>query len=186
MDLTPADLLECQNCSFESGLIGWTTWDTQDPYYPLAVGGIGVNPEGRFFPSQPSDGALALLTGFDGSIPGLISAGRIVLLPAAGSAIMTFDYRAGWDLMGYGASLDRAFMVAISDPPSQEVIGLETILIVAAGSRLPDTGLRQGVIDLTRFAGKSILIEFLWDVPEGMTGPAFFQLDNIEIRIQNV
>ena len=177
----PAEL--CTNGSFESGtLTGWVVRDVAIPTYPIGVGGVGVNPYG-FFDSRPSHGEFALLTGFDGAGPGVISAGQTIDLPSGTSAILTFDYRAAWDLQGFGATQPRSFSVAVSGAAGQP-LAAETVLVAEANTLVVDTGVIQRSIDLSPFMGQTISIEFLWDVPEDHTGPSFFQLDNVDVVAQ--
>ncbi len=36
-------------------------------------------------------------------------------------------------------------------------------------------------MSLAAFAGQTVFVRFLWNVPESFSGPAFFQLDNVSI-----
>lgn len=170
----------CINCSFETGdLTGWVTRDVLEPEYPLSVAGLGATSGYGFFTSMPTDGSLALVTGFDGRGPGVISASQILEIPASAKMALKFDYRAAWDLT-YGAMRDRTFSVVISKPDGQPIL-VDTVLTATANTRRADTGLIPRTVDLGMAAGQKIELEFLWDVPEAHTGPGFFQIDNVRI-----
>lgn len=186
LEIPPDDTpltVECSNCGFENGsLAGWVVRDIIDPTYPISAAGSGVDPYG-FFASVPSQGSFALLTGFDGWGPGTISAAKTFDIPAGVSATVSFDYRAAWDLQGFGATQSRTFALTIKSPAGFP-LQTETILVANPGMLMPDTGMIQRSVDLTAYAGQSITVEFVWDVPEDHTGPSFFQLDNVQILIQ--
>jgi cysteine-rich repeat protein len=49
------------------------------------------------------------------------------------------------------------------------------------GALQEDTGPLVGRVDVSAFAGTGVRIGFNWVVPESFTGPAFFQLDRVEV-----
>ncbi len=172
--------VDCANCGFENGnLEGWVTRDIINPTYPLAVAGAGVNQFG-FFDSSPTQGSFALLNGFDGNGPGIISAAKTVTIPKEVSAILTFDYRAAWDMQGFDATEPRTFGLAI-EAPNGSPLQTESFLVANPETLMPDTGELQQTVDLTSYMGQTIVLVFFWDIPEIRTGPSFFQLDNIQV-----
>lgn len=173
--------LECTNCSFEDGnLSGWIVRDILNASFPLAVRGAGSYYQG-FFNSLPTDGVFSVVTGFDGTGPGVITMGQVIDIPTGVTASLTFDFQAAWDLVTYGPSFEeRSFWVIISTPEGAP-LSAEKFLTAPPETIVTDTGLIPGTVNLTPFAGQQVLIEFLWDVPEDRTGPGLFQLDNIKI-----
>ena len=78
-----------------------------EPVLPNAVvGGAGITPGFGLFTSAPAGGRSGHAQRLGrGGIPVPIELSQDVTVPANG--ILSFDYRAGWDLLTYGAALDR-------------------------------------------------------------------------------
>jgi len=169
------------NPSYETGdFTGWITQDLSAPFWALQVGGAGLSPGFGFFTSDPTDGTFAALSGWDGNGPGMIMIEQDIVLPT-GITTLEFDYRAAWDLLTYGAVLDRTFTVEIQPFGGGAPLQSDLILNAAAGTLVTDTGDMVGSVDLTSFGGSAVRISFnLW-VSEPSSGPAFFQLDNIRL-----
>lgn len=173
----------CDNCGFETGdFTGWTVVDLADPYLALAVDPGGYA-DGIFgsFTTTPTEGGFCAVTGFDGGGPGTIELGQDITLAAAPAADLLFDYRAGWDLASFGAMVDRTFEVRIEPAGGGMPMDTITVLTAPAGNLTADTGDLQGMIDLSLYAGQTIFIRFVFDVPEAFSGPALAQLDNVRI-----
>jgi hypothetical protein len=153
--------------------------DLESPYRAFSVVPAGIT-DGAFssFATAPTNGNYAIVTGFDGSGPGHILLGKD--LPAGYSTI-TFDYRAGWDLVPYGATIDRTFKVRIEPSGGGNTLQETLVLTAVAGTNVNDTGAQTATIDISSFAGRSIRVVFDWYVPQNFTGPALFQLDNVNI-----
>lgn len=176
----PGNLLN--NCGFETGdFTGWVTQDITSPLYALTVRGAGFNPGYGIFSSAPTEGSYAATTGFDAAAPGMIRLAQDVSLPDSSSIELTFDYRAGWDLVPYGATLDRTFSVTVEPSGGGTALYQIVILTVPANTFNLDTGDLSASVDLSAFAGQSVRVSFDWWVPEIATGPAFFQLDNVRL-----
>jgi hypothetical protein len=176
----PTNLLV--NCGFEAGnFTGWVTSDLATPFFALTVGPAGQSPGFGFFTSNPSEGFLAALHGFDGD-PGTIQIGQDVqlpTLPAGGLPIqLTFDYRGAWNLT-FGATQNRTFEVRIEPSGGGSPRQTFPVLVAFAGEVMTDTGPRSQTLDLSAFAGQAVRVNFVWTIPESFTGPAFFQLDNV-------
>ncbi len=167
------------NESFETGdFSGWLTQDMNIPFSPLMVGGAGISPGFRFFSSDPTDGLFAALHGWDGDGPGMISIAQDVALPA-GTTEVIFDYRAAWNF--FSGTQDRTFEVAIRPEGGGPPLQPPTLILTAgAGTAVLDTGDLVGSVDVSDFDGNTVQVSFEWFVPEFFTGPAFFQLDNIQ------
>jgi hypothetical protein len=170
------------NCGFETGdFSSWVTQDLTTPFFPLTVDTGGVYIGYGFFTSAPTEGTFAALTGWDGDGPGEIRVAQDVTL-LGGADLMTFDYRAAWDLATFGATQDRTFEVHIEPSGGGPPMQTTTILTAEVGTIETDTGDLQGIVDISPFAGSDVRIAFVWTVPESFTGPAFFQLDNVDVN----
>ena len=172
------------NCSFETGsLSGWVAQDIADPIFPLQAGGAGIDLGYGAFVSDPTHGDYAALHGFDGRGPGTIELGQDVTLPP-GYISLEFLYRAGWDLVSYDGYQDRHFVVQVEPSGGGPYPYQSTVLLTAPSYTIVhDTGKLYRRINLSDFAGQSVRISFEWDVPQTHSGPAFFQLDNVFVRV---
>ena len=171
------------NCGFESGdFTGWVTQDLTAPFLPLVVSGP-TSPGFNFFTSAPSEGVVSALHGFDGDGPGTIEIGQQVTLPSGTGSVLEFDYRGAWDIQSFAppGALSRTFSVNIEPAGGGTALDSMEILVADGNTINLDTGLQTGTIDLVDFAGQTVLINFVWDVPEAFTGPAFFELDNVSV-----
>ena len=170
------------NCSFETGAFpNWIPTDLPSPFLALQIGGAGINPGFGLFTSDPTDGALAALLGFDGAGPGTITVAQEVTLPAA-AVNLNFDYRAGWDMVSFGGStLPRTFSVDIEPTGGGPPLASRLLLTAPPATRVLDTGALSGAVNVNTFAGRSVRVVFRWLIPENFSGPAFFQLDNVTL-----
>ena len=177
------------NGSFESGMNFWGAVDLSSPLQALGVKPVGsVNYLNGYLGGPnvviPTQGNYAFDNGFDGSGPGNILLFQDIGTPTVGQEL-TFDYRAGWDLLTYGAVLNRSFSVQIQPAGGGAPLAFFLQLTAIAGSTTPgpnsDTGPLSGQIDLSSFAGTPIRVEFIWNVPQNFTGPANAQLDNVQL-----
>jgi hypothetical protein len=176
----PADV-PLANGSFETwDFTAWLPQDITGPFFPLVVGEAGISPWQDFFLSAPTDGQYAALTGFDGQGPGVIRLAQDVSVPG-GSTTLEFDFRAAWDLLNFGAILDRRFLLRVQAPGGGPVLQESLLLVAPAGTLVNDTGDGFGAVDVTSFAGSDVRFSFEWEVPEFLTGPAFFQLDQVRL-----
>ncbi len=171
------------NGSFETGdFSGWIVSDISRPWWNLSVMGSGVQAWIGFFPSTPTDGNFVAFTGFDGDGPGIISLAQDVSVTPC-TALLTFDYRAAWDMIPWGATLNRHFRVEVQPAGGGTALQSWTLLTAKAGTAVGDTGPRSGSVDLSQYVGQDVQVVFAWDIPEHYTGPAQFQLDNVRLRI---
>jgi hypothetical protein len=170
------------NGSFETGdFTGWIAEDMVDPFEPLTVTTGGFNNGLIAFTAEPTDGASQAITGFDGDGPGTISLAQDVGIPASASTLQ-FDWGAAWDTLNFGGStLDRVFSVVIEEQGGGEALATLEVVRAEADTVVDDTGVTTAVADLSAFAGQTVRVRFLWDVPESFTGPAVCQLDNVRL-----
>jgi cysteine-rich repeat protein len=170
------------NCSFETGdFTGWVVSDLTSPFFVASVVGPGVTPGFGFFVSTPTDGVFAAVNGFDGDGPGVIRFAQDVVLPA-GARNLVFDTREAWDLATYDAVLPRDFVVTIEPSGGGAPLQTTPILTAPVGNITLDTGDIFPVVDVSAFAGAPVRVSFDWIVPENFTGPAFAQLDNVDVQ----
>lgn len=173
-----ASAVTITNGSFESGFTGWDVTNMAIPWvHPQQVVGAGHSETGYgFFLTDPTDGNYVHHSTFDGGGPDSNLLSQSLLIDETG--YLSFDYRAAWRLSG-GSSQDRIFSVNIHDGGD---ITTFTILSTDFASTLyvPDTGALSATLDLSAWVGSTITMEFEWYVPEYFTGPAAFQLDNIQ------
>ena len=167
------------NPGFETGdLGGWTLVYLAGPFLPAQVNPAGTSPGFGLFLSDPTEGGFALTHGFDGDI-GTITLAQAIAV-SSGLTPLSFDYRAGWDMLLTGqATLDRTFDVVVRDPSTGASLQATNILTATANTTLLDTGPLTGSVDLAGFIGQTVTVSFEWSIPEPFTGPAHFQLDNI-------
>ncbi len=169
------------NLGFELGdFTAWVPQDIGTAFYPLSVAQAGETPGFGFFSSLPTEGLYSALHGWDGGGPGTIRLAVELVLPPTPSGI-TFDYRAAWNLLIFGATMDRTFSLDIEPAGGGAALESFTILVAQAGTINVDSGDITHTIDVSSFAGQAIRLSFEWEVPENFTGPAFFQLDAIRL-----
>ncbi|NEP04363.1 MAG: PEP-CTERM sorting domain-containing protein [Okeania sp. SIO2G4] len=168
------------NGSFENGFTGWITEDLTTPFFPLIVDGAGETPGFGFFTSDPTDGSLAALHGFDGNGPGIISIAQDVFISSSNTEL-SFDFRGAWDLVNFVPTSARVFDVNIEEVGGGSTLLSTNFLMANPGEFVSDTGNLTGSLDLSAFANSSVRINFDWFIPEDFTGPAFFQLDNVQL-----
>lgn len=171
------------NCSFESGdFTGWTVKDIANPFMPAQVTLAGISFWGGFFTTAPTDGTYVSLNGFDGLGPDTIEYSQDITLPADAGAL-TFDYRGAWNMDRFCNNCvgSRIFTVQLQPSGGGAPFSSMHYLIAKPGELVNDTGALSGSFPLDFFKGRNVRIVFLWTIPEAFTGPAQFQLDNVNI-----
>lgn len=171
------------NLGFEAGTFeDWIVADIAEPFVGMRVEGQGYSPFPGFFASEPTEGAFAAVHGWDGRGPGEIRLSADLALPPNAVAVK-FAYRAAWDLETFTALQDRTFRVDIEPTGGGASLQSNTLLVATAGTIVEDTGNTLGAVDVSTFSGSEVRVSFIWDVSEDSTGPAFFQLDNVEVLL---
>ena len=175
----------CVNCSFEDGdFTGWTVSDVDAPFSPAAVVADGDLPLGddffEFGIVTATDGASLGYHGFDGAGPGSIEFGQNLSI-REGATTLEFDYRIAWDMITFATGTeDRLFEVHIEPEDGGEP--METVLIdTATNGEIGDSGVVGGSVDVSAYAGQTVFVNFVWNVPEENTGPAQAELDNVRV-----
>ncbi len=175
------------NGSFETGnFAGWGVTDLSIPHQPLSVRSNGFNTSFGFFSTSATHGVFSATHGFDGNGPATIQMFQDIGTVASDSNILSFDYRAGWNMLDFAGppagKLDRVLNLNIFTAGSfNTLIGSNEVLRMVGGTKNSDTGSLSKSIDLSVFNGQSIRISFDAFVPQNFTGPAFFQLDNVTL-----
>lgn len=179
------------NGSFETGdFTNWVVTDNQSPFDPFMVLPSGSPTAFSNFATGPhsvipSDGMFAANNGFDGNA-GTISIAQDIGTIAFGDVLM-FDYRAGWDLVNSSdpSDSDRTFDVLVEPVgggPTIVPVSLLTAMIGTDtfGGTNSDTGPLSAALNLTFFTGLNLRINFVWTIPDTLSGPANAQLDNVK------
>jgi len=175
----------CQlpNGGFESG--GFAPWTTVAgpgnqlrPWTVTTGGGYfgnGVPLEGRFFAQN----------GFDGDAGLFYDIYQEIAIPAcATSAILKWSERIQWDMVPYGATQPRTYVVSLQ--PTGGGAPLATLYTKNLNPGTSgDTGYVSHSIDLLNaapgIAGQTVRINFHEYIPQTYTGPAQFDLDGISL-----
>lgn len=167
------------NGSFELGTSSWSLSDLTSPFNALQVRTNGYSPGFGLFSAAATDGIHAIASGFDGNGPGIIRMAHDVTV-TTGEPFLSFDWRAGWDMLNYsGSTKARTFSVAIEPAGGGPVMQRTVLLTAAAHTKNLDTGSQTSVLDLSPWIGTTVRVCLDLLVPESSTGPAFFQLDDV-------
>ncbi len=170
------------NGSFESGFSGWIPGDIASPHISLAVRPNGFNSGFGFFTSSATDAAMVASHGFDGGGPGTISFAQDIGVVDASSAMLRFDYRAGWDMLNYGGSTQpRVFSIVVRPAGGGASLASYEVLRANAGTRVLDTGSILAEINLGAHINSNVRISFEAFIPQSFTGPAFLQVDRVAL-----
>jgi len=175
---TVADLII--NGSFETGdFTGWIASDTANASPVQAVRANGFNL--GFFNTLATDGAKSAAHGFSGANAGSISIAQDLTLPTAGSAALTFAYRAGWNTFGSTATSNRTFRVSVRAAGGGAELFSTNLVSVAPNDFSLQVANTPVTLDLTAFAGQSIRLAFVTVIPFGDAGNGSFQLDDVRV-----
>ena len=170
------------NGSFETGnFFGWVVRDLANPYSPLVVTDAESNTYSWSWSSMPTDGSYTAFSGFDGAGPGTITIAQDIGI--VGDALyLIFDYRAAWNLRNFCSNCDgRSFDVRIQSALDSSQLGSFNFINATPNSYQDDTGALTGSVDMSAFIGQDVWISFELLVPNNFSGPAQFQLDNIQL-----
>ena len=181
LTVTPQGTL-VPNGSFETdNFTDWVTSDISAPFIPVQVTGNGVSPGYGLFSTAATDGSYSAVNGFDGGGPGTIRIAQDIAITSS-NAVLTFDYRVGWDMKDYGGSTQaRTFAVTIEPAGGGATEATFLQLTAAPGTVTLDTGSLSGMVDLSAYAGTTVRICFDCVIPQSHTGPGFFELDNVRL-----
>lgn len=178
-----------QNGGFESGFTFWSSTRSS------GVAGNGCNKEWTVtsivgttcnFPYQIESGyagARRAYTAMDGNGPVMYRLFQSFVVPDVTSATLSFAYASGWNLVGYGASLDRTFDVFLRDAGGSNV--WNPFSRTYAAGTTGDTDWAAQSFDassaLQGRAGETLTLSFDVYVPQNFTGPASLALDEVSL-----
>ena len=172
------------NGSFETG--GFAPWTASGLTTPLN----GLNPTvatsstptyanfyGLFTP-EPIDGKYFDVCSYDGNGPGTQSIVQTVNVPS-GKTVLSFNYRAGWDLTT--AAVDRTVTVTVTPVGNPAGAVTYPVLVSTHGTTNFDTGVLSFAQDLSLFAGQAVNISIDASIPENFSGPALLEIDGVHL-----
>ena len=173
--------LELVNGGFEFGsLSGWTAETNGLPALsPWDVIGEGA---GFFGNSAPREGLFSATNGFDG-VAGLEFrlSREIEIPPGANPVELSFYDRLSYDSLGIISELPRVYEASIRDSAGNLIAPIIRQEIFLNGSGFNDTGWVRRAVDLSPFAGSSVRLEIVENVPESFTGPASIEFDEFRL-----
>jgi len=187
------------NGDFETGdLTGWAfTGETQNSFDSRVEGGEFTDATAwannfDFFTPDNMEGSYSFFSGFDGPVQEITLSQDIGVIDEFTTAV-SFDVRAGWDLETYssqsldvinnnGVVLDREIRVVITDNTTQETLLSQSLFNAVGGEKVLDSGLQTVGINFQNIVGSDVTMSFVQNIPQGYTGPALIQLDNIQLQ----
>ena len=187
------------NGCFETGdLTGWTfTGETENSFNSRVEGGEFTAATAwasnfNFFTPENMEGNYSFFSGFDGPVQEITLSQDIGVIDEFTTAV-SFDVRAGWDLETYssqstdvinnnGVVLDREIRVVITDNLTQETLLSQSLFNAVGGEKVLDSGFQTVGINFQNIVGSDVTMSFVQNIPQGYTGPALIQLDNIQLQ----
>jgi hypothetical protein len=181
LTVTPLGTL-IPNGSFELGSFAdWVTSDLSGDLVSQRVTTNGFTSGYGIFSTAATDGLYSAVNGFDSTIPGTIRVAQDIVITGT-NTLLTFDYRAGWDMKDYtGSTQPRTFAVTIEPAGGGATEATFLQLTAAPGTVTLDTGTQSGTVNLSAYVGTPIRICFDCTIPESHTGPGLFELDNVRL-----
>ncbi len=189
------------NGDFETGTYaGWTTMYTGNEIYCYVGWEIEPGFTNCIFPYfDRLAGNYSAVNDFDGSISQFYMY-QDITIPSGAIANFSFIYRIQYfNDPTFPWTLPRTFDVQVRDPGTDAVLGTLHAFVtnipadcgvaVCSGSGGPvdnntkfDTGLVSvGPVDMSPWAGQTVRLYFLEDIPEYMTGGSVIVMDNISV-----
>ena len=173
------------NGSFESG--SFSGWNPQ----LIALPGGSVNPlvpwtvehAGQsvyFNAATPQDGSYDAANGFDGGGPMQYVLAQTVSIPFNSSAVLSWKDRIQWDV-GIGFQ-PRTLQVQVRNAAGSTVLATPHALSFGPVNNTSDTGWQAHSVDLSGFAGSTVQLDFVENIPQSFTGPGQFEIDAISLH----
>ena len=182
------------NGGFETGdLTGWTfTGETENSFNSRVEGGEFTAATAwasnfNFFTPENMEGNYSFFSGFDGPVQEITLSQDIGVIDEFTTAV-SFNVRAGWDLetyaaqSGYAVIEDREIKVVITDNTTQQTLLSQSLFNAVGGEKVLDSGLQTVGINFQNIVGSDVTMSFVQNIPQGYTGPALIQLDNIQLQ----
>ena len=133
------------------------------------------------------EGNYSFFSGFDGPVQEITLSQDIGVIDEFTTAV-SFNVRAGWDLetyaaqSGYAVIEDREIKVVITDNTTQQTLLSQSLFNAVGGEKVLDSGLQTVGINFQNIVGSDVTMSFVQNIPQGYTGPALIQLDNIQLQ----
>ena len=182
------------NGGFETGdLTGWTLiGETENSFDSRVEGGEFTAATAwannfNFFTPDNMEGNYSFFSGFDGPVQEITLSQDIGVIDEFTTAV-SFNVRAGWDLetyaaqYGYAVIEDREIKVVITDNTTQQTLLSQSLFNAVGGEKVLDSGLQTVGINFQNIVGSDVTMSFVQNIPQGYTGPALIQLDNIQLQ----
>ena len=182
------------NGGFETGdLTGWTLiGETENSFDSRVEGGEFTAATAwannfNFFTPDNMEGNYSFFSGFDGPVQEITLSQDIGVIDEFTTAV-SFNVRAGWDLetyaaqSGYAVIEDREIKVVITDNTTQQTLLSQSLFNAVGGEKVLDSGLQTVGINFQNIVGSDVTMSFVQNIPQGYTGPALIQLDNIQLQ----
>ena len=182
------------NGGFETGdLTGWTLiGETENSFDSRVEGGEFTAATAwannfNFFTPDNMEGNYSFFSGFDGPVQEITLSQDIGVIDEFTTAV-SFNVRAGWDLetyaaqSGYAVIEDREIKVVITDNTTQQTLLSQSLFNAVGGEKVLNSGLQTVGINFQNIVGSDVTMSFVQNIPQGYTGPALIQLDNIQLQ----
>ena len=182
------------NGGFETGdLTGWTLiGETENSFDSRVEGGEFTAATAwannfNFFTPDNMEGNYSFFSGFDGPVQEITLSQDIGVIDEFTTAV-SFNVRAGWDLetyaaqSGYAVIEDREIKVVITYNTTQQTLLSQSLFNAVGGEKVLDSGLQTVGINFQNIVGSDVTMSFVQNIPQGYTGPALIQLDNIQLQ----
>ena len=182
------------NGGFETGdLTGWTLiGETENSFDSRVEGGDFTAATAwannfNFFTPDNMEGNYYFFSGFDGPVQEITLSQDIGVIDEFTTAV-SFNVRAGWDLetyaaqSGYAVIEDREIKVVITDNTTQQTLLSQSLFNAVGGEKVLNSGLQTVGINFQNIVGSDVTMSFVQNIPQGYTGPALIQLDNIQLQ----
>jgi len=182
------------NGGFETGdLTGWTLiGETENSFDSRVEGGDFTAATAwannfNFFTPDNMEGNYSFFSGFDGPVQEITLSQDIGVIDEFTTAV-SFNVRAGWDLetyaaqSGYAVIEDREIKVVITDNTTQQTLLSQSLFNAVGVEKVLDSGLQTVGINFQNIVGSDVTMSFVQNIPQGYTGPALIQLDNIQLQ----
>ena len=182
------------NGGFETGdLTGWTfIGETENSFDSRVEGGEFTAATAwannfNFFTPDNMEGNYSFFSGFDGPVQEITLSQDIGVIDEFTTAV-SFNVRAGWDLetyaaqSGYAVIEDREIKVVITDNTTQQTLLSQSLFNAVGGEKVLNSGLQTVGINFQNIVGSDVTMSFVQNIPQGYTGPALIQLDNIQLQ----
>lgn len=163
------------NGGFETGdFTGWTAATTLAS--PLCAWRFSSCGWFNYVTPTSDGGSYFADNGFDGSGPGTYTLSQVVAIPAGPATLTWEDYvQASYN----GAA--RTNEVRVLDAAGTTTLATIYSYTVPGAYSSVDTGWIQHSVDVSMFAGQAVEIAFVQTVPQDFTGPAEYDIDNVQL-----